>query len=139
MRACTTTYTTKHFTDTLSEFYVTGWTTSPDFPAWRLESETPRFQGSYAGGGGDAFAVAVRFATNYEQLGSYPQIKSIYATYLGGSGDDEGNAITADRYRNFYVAGTTPSRDFPVGDDPAQEVMKGHYDGFVTRFEITRY
>lgn len=38
----------------------------------------------------------------------------IYATYVGGSGKDEGNAIAVDGSGNAYVAGATVSPDFPV-------------------------
>ena len=38
----------------------------------------------------------------------------IYSTYLGGSLDDVGTAITIDAAGNAYVAGTTLSNNFPV-------------------------
>src|SRR5262249_7600436 len=37
-----------------------------------------------------------------------------YSTYLGGSGDDEINAITLDSDNNILVTGQTQSPDFPI-------------------------
>lgn len=45
----------------------------------------------------------------------------LWASYLGGSGDDEATAITVDGSGNVYIAGTTQSSDFPV--------TSGAYDG----------
>lgn len=38
----------------------------------------------------------------------------LYATYLGGSGSDQGIAIGVDGEGNAYVAGQSWSSDFPV-------------------------
>jgi hypothetical protein len=56
------------------------------------------------GGNGDAFVARVDTAGT---LG--------YATYLGGSGDDQGNAIAVDAVHGAaYVTGLTQSSNFPV-------------------------
>ena len=39
-----------------------------------------------------------------------------YSTYLGGIGEDAGNAIAVDGDGNAYVAGTTASADFPTAN-----------------------
>jgi Beta-propeller repeat len=60
-----------------------------------------------------------------------------YSTYLGGSGDDAGNAIAVDRAGNAYVAGVTASADFPTRN-PLQASLKaggGATDGFATKLD----
>ena len=48
------------------------------------------------------------------QSGQFSQGETlIYLTYLGGSSDDEANAIKVDENGNAYVAGFTISSDFP--------------------------
>jgi hypothetical protein len=55
----------------------------------------------------------------------------IYSTYLGGSGGDDGFAITVDGAGNAYVTGDTNSTDFPTLN-PLQP-YGGSYDIFVTK------
>ncbi|HXJ94618.1 MAG TPA: choice-of-anchor D domain-containing protein [Terriglobia bacterium] len=61
-----------------------------------------------------------------------------YSTYLGGSQDDEGNAIAVDSSGSVYVAGLTDSIDFPVSSGAFQTACGGGcsgstYDAFVTK------
>ena len=49
----------------------------------------------------------------------------VYATYLGGSSDEGGKAIAADKNGNAYVAGWTSSQDFPITPDAAQRTWGG--------------
>jgi uncharacterized protein (TIGR03437 family) len=49
----------------------------------------------------------------------------IYATYLGGSSDEQGLAIAADKDGNAYVAGWTSSQNFPVTSGAAQRTWGG--------------
>jgi Beta-propeller repeat./Hemolysin-type calcium-binding repeat (2 copies). len=55
----------------------------------------------------------------------------IYSTYLGGSGDDNGNRITVDSANNVYVTGDTTSTNFPT-KNAIQSVSGGGKDAFVT-------
>jgi hypothetical protein len=48
----------------------------------------------------------------------------VYATYLGGSGEDWANAIAIDQAGKLYVTGTTASYDFPIRNG-AQTALKG--------------
>jgi hypothetical protein len=78
--------------------YVTGYTKSFDFP-----TTAGAFDTSY-NGGDDTFAVKV----NAGGTGL------AYATFLGGSGEDEGDAIVVDGAGSAYVTGLTFSSDFPT-------------------------
>ena len=66
----------------------------------------------------------------------------VFSTYLGGSAGDDlftfevGFGITVDTSGNVYVAGVTPSADFPT-QNPYQPSPAGNYDGFITKFNPT--
>ena len=84
--------------DTQGCAYVTGITTSVDFPV------TPgAFQTTY-GGNTDAFVT--KFASNGASL--------IYSTYVGGSGIEADNFISLDTEGCAYITGGTTSTDFPI-------------------------
>ena len=77
--------------NTVGEAYVTGHTTSTDFPT------AGPLQASNAGGLGDAFVLKL------DSTGS----ALLYSTYLGGNQTDKGNAIAVDQSGNAYVTGFT--------------------------------
>jgi hypothetical protein len=62
----------------------------------------------------------------------------LFSTFLGGSGSGDpgvgeiGRAIAVDQAGNAYVAGTTPSADFPTAN-ALQPVFGGGYDAFVAK------
>jgi hypothetical protein len=60
----------------------------------------------------------------------------LYATYLGGSGDDQGVAIAADRSGNAFVTGFTGSVNFPVVG-AIQPQFGGATDAFVSRLNAS--
>jgi cysteine synthase len=108
--------------DTAGNAYVTGGTTSTDFPG----TATSPIQ-AHNGGQDDGF-VAKLNATG---------TALIYSTYLGGSGGDAGEAIAVDAAGNAYVAGFTPSPDFPMAGDPIQAHFGGSFDAFVAKLNAT--
>ena len=64
----------------------------------------------------------------------------IYATYLGGMGDDFASAIAIDTAGNAYVTGSTNSTDFPTTGGALQRSCGGtcfRNDGFVTKLNPT--
>ena len=80
------------------------------------------------------------------ELGAYDPSKTliidpilIYSTYLGGSGEEGRGGTTGiavDANGNAYVAGETPSSDFPTAN-PFQPLPSGPDDAFVTKFDPT--
>jgi Beta-propeller repeat len=63
-----------------------------------------------------------------------PQI--IYGTYLGGRHKECATAIAIDGFLNAYVAGRTPSPDFPVTAGASSTTTSVHNDdwtGFVSK------
>lgn len=60
----------------------------------------------------------------------------IYSAYLGGAGDDYGNAIAVDSLGIAYVAGSTSSTNFPLINTLAT-AFAGPYDGFLAKILLT--
>ncbi len=56
----------------------------------------------------------------------------VFSTYLGGTDDENGNALTIDAVGNIFLAGSTQSTDFPVAN-PLQPSSAGDIDAFVAR------
>jgi hypothetical protein len=57
----------------------------------------------------------------------------LFATYLGGSGDDEPGALTIDASGNLYATGMTDSSDFPVMEPAFQSAFGGNTDAFILK------
>src|SRR5882762_287979 len=107
--------------DGLGNVYVTGQTSSLDFPTVKALQERCRLTPS-SRCLGEAFVA--KLAADGSSL--------LYSTYLGGSSGDAGNAIAVDAQGGAYVAGTTLSADFPVvGALEAQP--GGKSEGFVAK------
>jgi hypothetical protein len=102
--------------DSSGNAYVTGRTTSTDFPV--VNPYQPKNQST----SGTAFVAKL------DAAGS----ALVYSTYLGGKVSDQGNAIAVDAAGNAYVAGSTCSQDFPTVY-PLQASLKGACDGFVAK------
>jgi hypothetical protein len=60
-----------------------------------------------------------------------------YSTYLGGRGNDEGNAITVDSAGNAYVIGFTDSLNFPMANAAQSAFGGGLQDVFVSKLDPT--
>ena len=106
--------------DSAGDSYVTGNTTSSNFPTQNPTQQT------YAGGLDDVFV------TKFDPTGT----TLIYSTYLGGSADDVGEAIAVDSAGNAYVTGYTTSTDFPTMN-AFQPLNGGASDAFVTKINST--
>lgn len=95
--------------DSSGNAYVTGTTTSANFPV-----TSGVFQPAYHG------SVSNAFVFKLSSTGS----SLAYATYLGGSDADYGQAIAVDAKGDAFVAGSTQSPDFPT-ENPIQSANKG--------------
>ena len=97
--------------------YVTGLTTSTDFPT------TPGAYQSSFKGYKDAFVSRL----------SGDLTKLLVSTYVGGSGEDAGSSLAIDAGGNVYVTGYTYSTNFPTSPGAYQTSFKGWYDAFISR------
>jgi len=104
--------------DAAGNIYVVGHTASPDFPV------TPgALQRTYGGGEGDGvFAVL-----------SPDGSKLLYATYLGGKGEDLLRSLAFGPGGEVYLVGKTTSDDFPVTPGVAQTKRRGDLDAFIVK------
>jgi hypothetical protein len=108
--------------DSLGDAYVTGSTTSTNFPT--AGSPAP-YQKSY-GGDTDAYVTEVR----------YDGEAVIYSTYLGGNNYDTGNGIAVDSSGDAYIVGSTSSANFPTRPSNVfQPTFGGNTDAFVTKLD----
>ncbi|HEX4484708.1 MAG TPA: SBBP repeat-containing protein [Terriglobales bacterium] len=57
---------------------------------------------------------------------------ALYATYLGGTGDDTFAGLAIDPDGNAYIAGTTTSNDFPT-QSPLQASLGSGQNAFITK------
>jgi uncharacterized protein (TIGR03437 family) len=102
--------------DAQGNAYVTGYTSSANFPVRSAAQGTP-------GGAVDTFVLKV--APDGSSL--------IYSTFLGGSADDYGfGSLVVDAAGSAYVTGWTESANFPVRN-PVQPASGGATDAFVAR------
>jgi hypothetical protein len=102
--------------------YVTGATTSTDFP-----TTAGAFDLSANGGPVDAFV------TKLDAAGG----NLAYSTFVGGSGHDQGNAVAVDASGSAWVAGLTFSADFPTTPGAVDSSASGLNDAFVTKLDAT--
>jgi beta-propeller repeat-containing protein len=98
--------------------YVTGGTTSTDFP-----TASP-LQGELAG---DTDAFVLKLTADGQQL--------VYSTFLGGDGFDIGLGIAIDGKGRAYVTGATGSTNFPTVN-ALRGALAGASDAFVARLTV---
>lgn len=104
------------------KIYVTGWTTSTDFPV--AAGYQTALGGSY-----DAFVIEL----DPTQSGAASEIA---ATFLGGSGQDLGRSIAVDAAGRVYIAGVTYSFDFPTTANAYRSVYDAGGDVFVAELDL---
>ncbi len=106
--------------DFAGDAFVAGSTASLDFPG-----TTGFFQPNFGGGTTSvcpsSFLCGDAFVAELNPQGS----ALVYATYLGGTGDDAATSIVLDGAGNAYVAGITASSNFPTTAEAAQTTFGG--------------
>jgi hypothetical protein len=112
--------------DSLGNAYVTGQTSSPNFPT------TPGAFKTTCNPVYNCAQYSDAFVTKFNPAGS----ALVYSTYLGGSSAEIGFGITVDSSGNAYVTGSTTSIDFPTMN-PLQPSNGGGWDAFVTKLNPT--
>ena len=103
--------------NSFGEAFVTGRTGSEDF----LTSDAAVQPQS--GGGVDVFVTQLNVSG----------AELLYSTYVGGRGDEQGEAIVVDSSGQVVITGMTRSENFPTTDGAAQTVLGGQQDAFVTK------
>lgn len=109
--------------DAANNIYLTGYTTSPDFPTRNPIQPA-------LGGGSDAFVAEL------SNDGSGP----LFSTFLGGSGNENADGqviphdggIAVDAMGTIYVLGHTGSADFPTVN-PLQATLNGFTNAFLVK------
>jgi hypothetical protein len=107
--------------DSSGDAFVTGSTTSTDFPT------TAGVVATKNAGGQDVFV------TELDPNGA----KALYSTYVGGAKDDAGEAIAIDSSGNAYVTGFTKSTDFNTTAGVVQTKQNGTQNAFVFKLNST--
>ncbi len=104
--------------DAAGNLYITGYTTSNDFP---VESA---FDGTYNGGGLAGYDIFVSRISESGQIVDY-------STYVGGATDiEQAYSIAVDDSGSAYVTGSSQSTDFPTAN-PYQTNLEGIRDAVV--------
>ena len=105
--------------DAAGNAYVTGRTTSSDYPTTAGAVDTTS--------NGDFDVFVTKLDTSGSGLG--------YSTLLGGASADSGEEIALDAIGTPYVAGLTGSSGFPTTVGAFDETFNGGNDAFVTKLE----
>lgn len=89
------------------------------------------FQGGDATDGKFEYDIAIlKFSSN--------GVRRLYATYLGGSGNEQPHSLITDKAGNLIIAGRTSSPDFPtVTTASGKDVLKGGYDILLVKLNAT--
>ncbi len=114
--------------DATGDAYVTGWTSSDNFPVTSGAWDT-------------TFSVIDAFVAKLNAIGS----ALVYSTYLGGSDYECARGIGVDANGNAYVTGYTSSSNFPTTVGAWDTTINGSYnedfcyydDVFVTKLNFS--
>ena len=103
--------------------YIIGNTESTNFPILNEYQADP--------GDGNRDAFVSKIDTTRSGVSSL-----IYSTYLGGNGEDAGEAIAVGGSGYAYVTGYTASTDYPCFNE--LKPYNGYIDGFITKIDTSQ-
>lgn len=120
-------------TDSSGNAYVTGVTSSHDFPITANAFQPTNVTGGFG---------RTCFMTQINTLAIGPASLR-YSTYFGGTDSPNGTgdvcrAIAVDAVGNAYVTGTALSRNFPTTSGAFKSVSDDDADAFVAKFDTTK-
>jgi hypothetical protein len=104
--------------------YITGTTTSTDLPTTASAYKTTNT------GATDAFLAV------FDTTQGTTKASLVYATYFGGTAIEDARAIAVSGGK-VYIAGTTPSSDFPIVNSIYSASLAGT-ELFISEFDITQ-
>jgi Beta-propeller repeat len=99
---------------------IVGFTSSTDFPL-----QAP-LQATYAGGNTDGFLLQLSLTGD----------RLRFSTYLGGTGDEYGYALSAGCDGRLWVGGSTSSTDFPLMNPFQSTYGGGPFDAFLSAIQL---
>ena len=106
-------------TDRLGNVVISGWTWSMNFP-----TSEDCYQPNYGGNQNDGFIV--KFDKQGERL---------WATYLGGNGDEHIYDVGATSWDEIVITGWTYSKNLITSNDAFQKNKSGVEDAFIFMFD----
>lgn len=110
-----------------------GGTIYSDFPGSQGYLVSPgAFQTSFAGGI-DGSQEAADYSRDAVIIKLTPDGRNrVFATYLGGSNNEQPHSMVTNSRGELCILGTTKSIDFPLGNNPFQNLPGGGWDIFVS-------
>lgn len=105
--------------DSQGAAYITGVTTSPNFPV-----SAGAFRSVFSG---YPSAFAAKLNSNGKSI--------VYSTYLTATGWVLGYGIAVDKTGSAYITGATYANNYPVSPGAYQTTVKGRFDAFVTKLQ----
>ncbi|MBI4392212.1 MAG: SBBP repeat-containing protein [Euryarchaeota archaeon] len=130
-------YPSAAFVDSVGNTYLSGSTSSDNFPTTAGAFQTTR---SKASSENACCLVQDAFVTKLNSAGT----ALTFSTFLGGKGHDYAGKMSVDANGNIYIAGTTTSDDFPVTANAFQRARAKNTtesyptgDAFVTKVSST--
>lgn len=109
--------------DSSGGMYITGLTTSPDFPTTDRAFDRQYGVSEAILDEGDGFVV--RLSPDGREL--------LYGSYIGGAGSDLARDIDVDASGDVYITGFTLSVDFPVTSTAVGPVFGGNPDAYLVK------